>query len=217
VEIFKTLAEDFEVGCLTKYEDKPIYGGGSIVNNTITINYWTTKPHYNRKKETLQVPESNENIKQCNNELVSKILFSKDNLFIVINRFVFVFSAKQPHQYQGLLDDHKQRITAIVETQGKLWTASRECIRQWEIVGDKRVCLSTLENVHEGFLVAVGNLQIISGGSDCKIKSRSAKEKLSRDREKEIQTLESPIDFLHWVAKSKQLWVATSENLTMWS
>jgi len=225
VEIVKTLvAEDFEMGCLTKFDDKQIYAGTSIVNNTITIYNWTTKPPYNRKKDILQVPEVYDNItKQCNNEPITKMLFSKDNLFLAIHRFVFVF-AKQPHHFQGVLDDHKNHITSMVEAQGKLWTASRDAsIRQWEIKEDKRVCLSSLENAHEEqvtCLAVAGNLQVISGGADSKIKRRSAKVQLSRDKEIEFQSNhENQIECIYWACgKSKYLWVASvDKSITIWS
>jgi len=113
----------------------------------------------------------------------------------------------------------------MVEAQGKLWTASRDAsIRQWEIIGDKRVCLSSLENAHEehvSCLAVAGNLQVISGGADSKIKRRSAKVLLSRDRETEFQsTHENQIECLHWVAcgKIKHLWVASADkSITIWS
>jgi len=227
VAIVKTLSvEDVEIGCLTKSEDyKALYGCSSFVNNTITIYSWMTKSPYTRKKDTLQIPEGNDQFtKLCNNELSTKIHFSKDNLFVAINRYVFVFSSKQPHQYQGVLEEHKNRITALVEAQGKLWTASRDSsIRLWEITPDKRVCLSALENAHEdqvNCLLVAGNLQVISGGADSKIKSRSAKvQQLSREREKEFQSAhENEIECLHWVPKTKNLWVASlDKNVSIWS
>jgi len=228
VDIVKTLsAEDFEIGCLTKADDKTLYGSSNFINNTILIYSWMTKPPYTRKKDILQIPEGNDQItKLCHNELSTKMLFSKENLFLAFNKYVFVFSSKQPYQYQGVLEDHKNRITAMVEVQGKLWTASRDSsIRVWEIVGDRRVCLSALENAHEdqvNCLVVAGNLQVISGGADSKIKSRSAKvHQLSREREREFQSQaahETAIECLHWVPKTKNLWVASlDKTVTIWS
>jgi len=141
---------------------------------------------------------------------------------VAINKFIFIFS-KNNHQYQGVLDEHKSRITAIVESPGKLWTASRDgSIRLWEI-SDTRKCLGTLENAHDGevlCMAVVGNQQVISGGVDCKIRSRSTKfNTLDREREKEFQNIhDNYIECLFWQPKSKHLWVSSlDKSISIWS
>jgi len=148
------------------------------------------------------------------------MLFSKDNLFVAVNKYVYVFSVK--HQYQGVLEEHKHRITALAEAQGKLWTASRDAsIRLWEIVENKRVCVSVIENAHDeqvNCLAVAGDLQVISGGADSKIKSRSVKGlQLSREREF-IKMHESDVECVHWVVKTKNLWAASlDKSVSIWS
>jgi len=223
------LPEDSEIGCLAKFDDQTIYGASNFKDNTITLYIWSSKPPYNRKKEVLQINEPN-NIDQisklCNPDpFPIKIHFSKDYLFIAINKYIFIFSKANNHAYHGVLDEHKSRITAIVESRGKVWTASRDCsIRLWEISDTKKAsCLSALENAHDGEVLCmaiVGNQQVISGGADFKIRSRSAKSNtLDREREKEFKGIhDNYIECLFWEQKSKYLWVSSlDKSISIWS
>jgi len=219
-------SEEFEIGCLAKYDDKYMYGGSTFKDNTITLYCWSTKPPYTRKKDVLQINDNNPEIpKLCNQDpLPIKIQYSRDHLFIAVNKFVFIFSSKGNHQFQHVLDDHKSRITAMVEAQGRLWTASKDSsIRLWEISDTKKVCLSTLENAHDeenvSSLAVVGNQQVISGGGD-KLRSRSTKSNsLIREREREFQTIhDHGIDCLLWIPKTKYLWVSSlDKSISIWS
>jgi len=225
--MYKTIvAEDFEIGCLPKSDDQNIYGGSIFKDNTISLYSWSTKPPYIRKKDVFQINDpNNEQIsKLCNGDpFPIKIYFSKEFIFIAISKFIFIFF-KNNHQYQGVLDEHKSRITAIVESPGKIWTASRDAsIRLWDISESKRVCLSTLENAHDGdilCLTVVGNQQVISGGIDGKIRSRSTKfSTLEREKEKEFQLVhDNYIQCLFWQPKSKHLWVSSiDKSISIWT
>jgi len=221
------LPEEAEIGCLAKFDDQTIYGGSNFKDNTITLYLWSAKTPFNRKREVLQINEPN-NLDQisklCNQDpFPIKIHFSKDYMFIAINKYIFIFS-KANHAYHGVLDEHKSRITSIVESRGKVWTASRDSsIRLWEISETKKACLSTLENAHDGevsCMTIVGNQQVISGGSDCKIRSRTTKgNTLDRDREKEFQGIhDSYIECLFYQQKSKFLWVSSlDKSISIWS
>jgi len=113
-----------------------------------------------------------------------------------------------------------------VESRGKVWTGSKDSsIRLWDISDTKKAtCLSTLENAHDGevlCLTIVGNQQVISGGADFKIRSRSTKSNiLDRDREKEFQGIihDNYIECLFWQQKSKYLWVSSlDKSISIWS
>jgi len=222
------VAEDSELGCLAKSDDQTIYGGANFKDNTITLYSWTTRQPYMRKKDVLIINEPNNDIffkNLCNPDpFPIKIHFSKENVFIAINKFIFIFSKAINHTYQGVLDEHKSRITAIVESRGKLWTASQDSsIRLWEISEGKKACSSTLENAHDGLVLCmtvVGNQLVISGGGDGKIRSRSTKfNTLERENEKELFQVihEGYIECLFWQPKSKVLWVSSlDKSISIW-
>uniref|UniRef100_A0A6B2L0Z3 Uncharacterized protein n=1 Tax=Arcella intermedia TaxID=1963864 RepID=A0A6B2L0Z3_9EUKA len=224
IEIVKTLStDDMEIGCLTKFEDKTVYAGSTFTNNSITIYSWQTKAPHTKKKHTLTVNESNEQIyKLCGDDSQStKIHFTKDYLLIALNKFVFVFSHK--YQYQGVFEEHKNRVTSVLDVKGKIWSSSRDssiCI--WEVTGDKRTCLSTLEQAHEEQVncLAVAGDDVVSGGADSKIKYRNAKTtQLNKEKERELPSQHNNyIECMHWVSKTKNLWVASlDKTLSIWS